>query len=479
MLDILHQVPLFSSLSAKQIQWIKEHVCEKRLIPGDLLFFEGEPAVHFYVLLSGTLQISRLIGGLEMVLVTHQDGSFTGEVPLLTGTPYVATARALDACHLLMMNLNDFRMMLVICSPVMNTILATMASRMQVTESKLKERDKFIALEKLAAGLAHELNNPASAAHNAAEHLNTLFQELQAVEHRLREKGLSPARWRYLDELRKRVSSHPVSSILNAFEKSDREEEISEWLVSHAHIDGWKLAPVFVRAALTVEDLQGYANDLIALGAEDEQMPANDLHSELLGDIFTLLETTLDIQQLTSVVEQSMRRISDLIRVFKGYSYMDQAPIQEVDINEGIENTLAILSYKIAEKITVIREYDTTLPLICAYTNELNQVWTNLLDNAIDALNGQGHIWIRTAREGETLCVDIVDDGPGIPPEIQSRIFEPFFTTKDVGKGTGLGLDVVYRAVVGRHHGDIHVFSQAGETRFQIRLPLKTPRGKK
>ena len=460
MLDMLRQVPLFAQLSSEQMQWIVEHVQEKHLAPGEHLFTEGEPAEHFYILLSGTLQISRLIGGLETVLATHQGGSFTGEVPMLTNTPYIASARAIDACHLLEMNLDNFHLMLGVCSSVISAILATMASRVQATESMLKERDKLMALGTLSAGLAHELNNPAAAAHSAAEHLRARFQDLQMLEHKLRMSPLKTDEWGYLDELSQALSQRTTSAKLDAFERSDREEQLADWLNSRGIVDGWKLAPLFVQAEL---------------GAQDLQACADHLPSDLLGDALTWLAATSEILNLAREIEQGTSRISHLIKVIKEYSYMDQAPIQEVDIHEGIENTLTILGYKIKSGITIVREYAPALPKIWAYGSELNQTWTNLLDNALDALNGQGHIWIRTAREGENLCVEIVDDGPGIPPAIQSRIFEPFFTTKGVGKGTGLGLDIVYRIVVSRHHGDIHLASQVGETCFQVRLPIKPP----
>ncbi|MBV9227714.1 MAG: cyclic nucleotide-binding domain-containing protein [Chloroflexi bacterium] len=457
MLDTLRQIPLFAQLLDDQLQWVAEHTREVRLAPGELLFSEGDTVKYFHILLTGEVQVTKRIGGLETILTTHHDGAFTGEVPLLTGTPHIATARALRQSHLLRMEEKDFRKMLSACPPVMSTILSALAQRVQTTESLVQQREKMVALGTLAAGLAHELNNPAAAANRAAEQLRATFQTLQALSWQLNELHLSPAQRQYLANLQQQVVKQAATPPqLDALEQSDREEEITDWLDRQGVADGWQLASTFVRAGLDIEMLEDCA----------DHVPA-----DALGTVLAWLEATLTIQGLSEEIEHGTRRISVLVKAVKEYSYMDQAPLQEIDIHEGLESTLIILGHKLKQGIVVTREYDRSLPRICAYGSELNQVWTNLLDNAIDALNGQGEIRVHTSRENDHILVEIADNGPGIPVEIQHRIFEPFFTTKDVGKGTGLGLDISYR-IIRRHHGDIRVISIPGDTRFQIRLPI-------
>ncbi len=253
------------------------------------------------------------------------------------------------------------------------------------------------------------------------------------------------------------VRSKSVSR-LDPLTQSDREDELADWLEDRGVDNGWKLAPTLVAAGLDAEYLQ--------------KMVKEDVSADTLSSILVWLETTLSTAGLVQQVEQSTDRISRLVKAVKEYSYMDQAPLQTIDVHEGLENTLTILSYKLKQKSVVVnREYDRQLPHLEVFGSELNQLWTNLIDNAIDAVDNAGQIWLRTWLESDRLHVEIADNGSGIPPEIQGRIFEPFFTTKEVGRGTGIGLVTSYRIVV-RHNGDIRVFSQLGDTRFQVRLPL-------
>jgi PAS domain S-box-containing protein len=325
-------------------------------------------------------------------------------------------------------------------------------------EEELRQTEKMVALGKLSAGLAHELNNPASAASRAASQLVEALNELQSTSVKLARTGIEDDQWDSLiswaREFWERSDSLPG---LSALEASDREEELLSWLDTHNVDDeGW-MASTLVTAGIRNEDLDAIAAAL----------PADSLEAAVAW-----LCGIMDAQNLAGDVVKTTRRISDLVNVVKSYSQMDQAPLQYIDIHEGLEDTIKILGHKLKEDIEVVRQYDRDLPRIQTVGSELNQVWTNLIDNAIDAMGGQGTLTIRTYQEGEQATIEIADNGPGIPEEIQSRIFDPFFTTKDVGQGAGLGLDVVRRIVTVRCDGQINLRSRPGETVFRVRIPI-------
>ncbi|NJP10117.1 MAG: GHKL domain-containing protein [Leptolyngbyaceae cyanobacterium RU_5_1] len=343
-----------------------------------------------------------------------------------------------------------------------------MAARAQEVETQLRQQEKLAALGKLSAGLAHELNNPAAAGRRAAQELREAIARVQSRLLKLCEEQFPPEQQRSLITLQQAAITYMAACHrLDPLEQSDREDTLTDWLEQRDIPNAWKLSPV-----------------LVAGGIEPEKLAAIAAHvdPETFAEALDWLSETLTLAGLVNEVEHSTTRISQLVKAIKSYSYMDQAPLQEIDIHEGLENTLTIFNHKLKYGITVHRDYAPNLPRIHAYGSELNQVWTNLIDNAIYALKKarddqpDSHlspsIWLRTDQAADEIIVEIADNGPGIPSEIQTRIFEPFFTTKGVGEGSGLGLDIARRIIVQRHHGDIRITSKPGNTCFQIRLPI-------
>jgi signal transduction histidine kinase len=328
---------------------------------------------------------------------------------------------------------------------------------MRNLEGYSQQREKLTALGTMAAGLAHELNNPAAAAHRASAHLRETTDKAQSLLCHL-SKILKHDQWHELalasQEAAERLTRAPV---LDHMERSDRADRIATWLQNRGVATPWELAPTFVSADVDIGWLEELAGKL----------PAGS-HPEALA----WLECRLNLKLLLSQIEQSTGRIAELVKAVKSYSHMDQSPMQEVDIHVGLESTLTMLGHKL-KNVTLLRSFDRSLPRLMAYGGELNQVWTNLIDNAIDAVHGTGKICVGTCLEDNQLVVEIVDNGPGIPKEVQSHMFEPFFTTKGVGAGTGLGLIISNRIVAERHAGEIEFESKPGETRFKVRLPLQ------
>jgi PAS domain S-box-containing protein len=326
-------------------------------------------------------------------------------------------------------------------------------------EEELRQTEKMAALGKLSAGLAHELNNPAAAAGRASSQLAGSVDDLHAATLELTAAGVESDGWVAMTDRYREFSQRSDEPLgLSALEISDREEELGDWLQAHGLDDGWAVAASLAGVGVRTGDLD-------TLG---EDMPAQALIAAVVW-----ICRALELHELAGTVARSSSSISALVDAVKSYSHMDQGPLQYVDIHHGIEDTLTILGYKLRGRIEVVREYDPNLPQIEVGGSELNQVWTNLIDNAIGALGEQGTITIRTARVDEYVTVEIADDGPGIPEELQGRVFDPFFTTKEVGQGTGLGLDVVRRIVTERARGQLELRSRPGETVFQVRLPVE------
>ncbi len=454
-LQQVRSIPLFAELDSTQLSCIEPGEIID-LPSGTVLISEGEWSPFFFVILEGEVRLSRTYDRQTVLMGVIKSGEYTGEITLLLDVAWMATARVGKPAKLFRLGKEDFWHMLGTCRSVARKVFNSAANKVRNLEGYSLQREKLASLGTMAAGLAHELNNPAAAARRAGAHLQETTDKIQALLCRLT-RTLEHEQMRHLvtasQDALERAKNAPA---LDHLERSDRAEAIATWLENHGVPSAWELAPVFVNADVNIAWLEEFVSKL---------PPANH------ADVLNWLEARLSLKSLISQVEQSAGRISELVKAVKSYSYMDQSPMQEVDIHDGLESTLTMLGHKL-KSVTLIRAYDRSAPRIMAYGSELNQVWTNLIDNAIYAVNGTGRICIGTCVEDNQFDVEIVDNGAGIPPEVQPHLFEPFFTTKPVGTGTGLGLIISNRIVADRHGGEIEFESKPGETRFKIRLHL-------
>ncbi len=460
--DTLRRVELFKGLPEDKLAWISDHGEEIRLEPGTRIATQGHPPDGLYVVLEGETEWTREVGTQDDFVVKLGEGSVLAELILVLDAPYPTTGRAVTPVRLFKLDVPSFWEMIRICPEILRRILVTSVERTELHGPISQQHAKLISLGTMAAGLAHELNNPAAAVGRSAKEAREAFREASLRAVRLGELEMSPAERAFVaglpDEVAERAEGPPA---LDSLERSGREDEVAIWLEDHGIEEAWELSPTLVGTGLDVDWLEKLADRLSG--------------EETLGDVLAWLVSELTGNELLGEIQQASARISELVGAVKSYSHMDKASQKEADVHEGLENTLVMLGHKLKKgNVRVTRDYDENLPRVCAHGSELNQVWTNLIDNAIDAVQGDGNIKIRTAGENDRVLVEISDDGPGISSEIRERIFEPFFTTKDVGKGTGLGLDISYR-VVEELGGDIHVLSEPGDTRFQVRLPAKPP----
>lgn len=455
----LRQIPVFSDLPEDQLVWLAQRFEEVRLDPGEIYAREGDPLDHLMVMIEGEVRIQRHDTP-DGPSFTARAGQVSGLLPFSRLTQYVGTARALLPTRVLRLHRNHFPELLRNMPELSRRLVALMSDRIRETTRLETQHDKLMALGKLSAGLAHELNNPAAAARRAASSLLEALEAVRDATLRLLQHPLTNAQREAIAAFEREAGQSMPSISSNPLDLSDREDRITGWLEARGVHEAWKIAPVL--AEWCVE-----TNRLDALAAETGDA--------VLGPALMRVARILVIYGLVREIDNSTRRISDLVRAVKEYSYMDRASLQEVDIRQGLENTLQIFGHRLKGGMTVRRDYDSNLPRVCAYGSELNQVWTNLIDNALDAMGTNGELRVRTASEPDGVLVEIGDNGPGIPAEVQPRIFDPFFTTKGVGEGTGLGLDTA-RRIVRNHHGQIYVESKPGDTRFQVHLPLSQPR---
>jgi signal transduction histidine kinase len=464
--DELQALFLFADLDAEKLAWVAEHGDVVAYPAGAVVSAEGAPADCFSVLLEGTMTMSRRVGADEVETIrTSSPGVYSGAVQFYFGDQisqnYPGTVRAITDCRFLQLPAEQFGVVFRRWFPMATHLLQGLFLGTRNTNELVGQRERLLALGKLTAGLTHELNNPAAAAARATAALQDRFAGMRHKLAMLADGRIDGRVLRDLTDLQETfVARATTAAELSALERSDAEDVLGDWLEDHEVREPWELAGVFVPAGLGPADLEKVADTV----AENFLEPA-----------LRWLAYTVETEMLLAEIRESTHRISGLVEAAKQYSQMDRSPHQEIDLRVGLDATLVMLGAKIPSGVAVVKDYAADLPLVPAYAAELNQVWTNLIVNALDAMAGQGRLTVRTAKDGDCALVEIGDTGPGIPEELRRRVFEPFFTTKPVGQGTGLGLDVSWRIVTNRHGGDLRVVSQPGDTRFQVRLPLTEP----
>ncbi|MGX1566340.1 ATP-binding protein [Streptomyces sp. NPDC055506] len=456
---------LFEKLTPEQLGRLCGEGRVERFEPGPV-YTEGEPATCFYVMLEGTVVLYRRVGGDDVeVTRTSQRGVYAGSMQAYLGDRvrqvYNNSMRVTEPTRFFVLPADTFADIMQEWFPMAVHLLEGLFFGSKSTQRAIGQRERLLALGSLSAGLTHELNNPAAAAVRATA---TLRERVGKMRHKLAiiaQGSYSPEVMANLIDIQERTAERVAKApTLSPLEASDREDALSDWLDDQGIPDGWRIAPTFVQAGLDVDWL-----DQVAAAVAEEILPS------AIG----WLNYTVETELLMDEINDSTTRISHLVDAAKQYSQLDRAPFQNADVHELLDSTLLMLSAKIGKEIKVVKEYDRTLPRIPAYPAELNQVWTNLIDNAVSAINsagGQGTLTVRTAPDHDRLLVEFRDTGVGIPAADRGRIFDPFFTTKPVGEGTGLGLDISWRIVVNKHHGSIQVESEPGDTRFQVLLPL-------
>jgi signal transduction histidine kinase len=462
-IEALRRVGVFTDLPEEQLRWFAENATERSFMAGEIIFKSGARAEWMIVYLEGEAHVvddeNRLDDFVFIIRAGDPLTEVTGMLPYSRMTEFTYDIRAVSPTRVLLFPTSLFPSMLERMPLLAQRLVGVMSDRIRETTKMDVQQDKLMALGKLSAGLAHELNNPASAASRAADELLDALNVLRAADLRLCRHDLTAEQLAFITVFeQKAIARQEAASPLGALEQSDREDALTSWLESQDVREGWRVAPHLVEAGIDKESLA---------------LVLSRVGREALGDVLSRVAAQLRTGRLVEDIKAGTTRISELVTAIKEYSYMDQASRQEVDLHKGIENTLLILKHKLKEKnITVVKEYAEDLPRITAFGSELNQVWTNLIVNAIEAMPEGGRLKVRTKLEPMGVMVEVRDNGPGIPSEVQGRIFEPFFTTKPIGEGTGLGLDTSMR-VVRKHHGNIRFETKPGDTCFQVRLPLR------
>lgn len=448
----LRTVAVFHDLPDDQLDWFLGHTSEARFAPGDVYVHAGEPADKMMVVLEGELQVRS--DSAPDAVFNIPAKSVSGVLPFSRMKIFPGTGRAVAPSRVLIFPAALFDQLVARMPALAQHLVSTMVDRTREVTRMEQQRDRLAALGKLSAGLAHELNNPAAAVRRTAERLREMVGEFRSSVSQLEAQQLTDAERAAIEQFEANCcAAEPETDVLKA---SQIQDEIEDILRQHGIADGWQ-----------------YAASLVECGAMTEPLKSmlDGVRTEVAGPALRRVSAMVEVNDLLDELENGTSKISDLVRAIKEYSYMDQAPVQDVDLKNGLENTLTIMGHKLKKGVEVKRDYHDTPLLVNSFGSELNQVWTNIIDNAVDAMQGKGELRIKTFLDGDCAVVEIGDSGPGIPPDVQSHIFEPFFTTKGVGDGTGLGLDTALR-IIRKHRGSITVNSRPGDTRFQVRLPV-------
>ncbi len=460
-LQDLRKSPLFEGLSDDELQQLMDNAEPVSLRAGEVLMKQGDPGNTAFVVVNGELEVTKQSGQSKIRIDVRNPGDVLGEMALLSQAPRSATVTAVTDCETLCISKEVFDNLLSTSTSAAKAVLHWTMARLSQNDALLHQQERMAALGTLSAGLAHELNNPAAAAQRSASDLSKTLVKLQVLTHRMESTAFRESQADWLDVFMQDASRRFSSPLkFDALERIELVDQLQTWLEANSIASAWEFAPAMVNFGWNSEELEKLKGSVCF-----------DLAIEWLGIGCMTVGLLQEVQQATG-------RISQIVQAMKSYTYLDQAPLLEVDVHEGLENTLVIMQHKLKNGVMIKRDYSTNLPRIEAYASELNQVWTNIIDNAVDAMSGKGEITLRTYEDGHHVIVEIIDNGPGIPDEIQSRIYEPFFTTKAPGKGTGLGLHISHDIIANRHHGQLLVESKPGETKFKAVLPIQI-RGEK
>jgi signal transduction histidine kinase len=460
--DELRELTILKGLPEWVLSWLCEHGTRIELATGDRLFTRGHPADYMFIVAQGTIQRYEEIAGQWLVVASTGTGEVSGMLPFSRMTHYPGHTVATVPSQILRLNKSDFNELLTVSHELGQRLVAEMSNRVRRDVRLEQQREKMVALSRLSAGLAHELNNPTAAIRRTSESLGQCLAEQFSISMKFARENLGQDILDAIERFRKVACTRKTDEDPSPLIRSDREEELAGWFEKHRLEDPWELAGTFTDTVLSIEDFDQFADSV---------------SDDLLKESLVWVAGGIKISQMIAEISECAENVSELVSSVKAYSHMDRSPEHKpTDVREGLDNTIIMFGHRLKEKnIQLMREYPESLPTISANAGELNQVWTNLIDNAIDAMEESGELGIKIGSDNWGVIVKIMDNGRGITSDIINRIFDPFFTTKDVGGGTGLGLDIA-RRIVQTHGGQIDVRSRPGQTEASVRLPITLDR---